>query len=85
MGALRFLFAPELTRSLMDAARSSAELFGRMGVVRLQAPFDGSVDLGHRDWREDPATDLSRAKRRVPEEAAFLPIWSFRRCLPVSG
>ena len=35
MGALRFLFAPELTRSLTDAAQSSAELVRRMRPFRL--------------------------------------------------
>ena len=39
MGALRFLFAPELTRSFTDAVRSSAELIRRMGVRR-----DGLID-----------------------------------------
>ena len=33
MGALRFLFAPALARSLTDAARSSAELVRRMVVL----------------------------------------------------
>ena len=41
MGALRFLFAPELTRSLTDAVRSSAELIQRMGV-RRNGPIDGA-------------------------------------------
>ena len=41
MGALRFLFAPELTRSFTDAVRSSAELIQRMGV-RRNGPIDGA-------------------------------------------
>ena len=41
MGALRLLFAPELTRSLTDAVRSSAELIQRMGV-RRNGPIDGA-------------------------------------------
>ena len=41
MGALRFLFAPELTRSLTDAARSSAELARRM-VVRRDGALGGA-------------------------------------------
>ena len=47
MGALRFLFAPELTRSLTDAARSSAELVRRMVVRR-----DGA--LGRRVANRQP-------------------------------
>ena len=38
MGALRFLFAPELTRSFTDAARSSAELVRRMRPFRPPVP-----------------------------------------------
>ena len=38
MGALRFLFVPELTRSLNDAARSSAGLVQRMRPFRLPVP-----------------------------------------------
>ena len=38
MGALHFLFAPELTRSLTDAARSSAGLVRRMRLFRLPVP-----------------------------------------------
>ena len=42
MSALRFLFAPELTRPLTDAVRSSAdELVQRMGV-RRDGPIDGA-------------------------------------------
>ena len=40
MSALRFLFAPELTRPFTDAARSSAELVRRMRPFRLPVPAD---------------------------------------------
>ena len=38
MSALRFLFAPELTRPITDAVRSSAELVRRMRPFRLPVP-----------------------------------------------
>ena len=45
MGALRFLFAPELTRSLTDAVRSSAELVRRMWPFRLPVPANSAPNV----------------------------------------
>ena len=44
MGALRFLFAPELTRPLTDAARSSAGLVQRMRPFRLPVPANAPAN-----------------------------------------
>ena len=70
MGALRFLFAPELTRSLTDAVRSSAELIQRMGV-RRNGPIDGapanrrlaiSANAANEEAKESKATTVRTEK-----------------------
>ena len=70
MGALRFLFAPELTRSLTDAGRSSAELIQRMGV-RRDGPIDGapangrlaiSANAANEEAKENKATTVRTGK-----------------------
>ena len=65
MGALRFLFAPELTRSLTDAARSSAELFRRMGALRLPRAANASANPGNGGGEENPAMNMPKANRRL--------------------
>ena len=71
MGALRFLFAPELTRSFTDAVRSSAELIQRMGV-RRDGPIDGapanrrlviSANVANEEAKENRATNARTEKR----------------------
>ena len=66
MGALRLLFAPELARSLTDAARSSAELFHRMGALRVMAAGGASANAGQGDGKEIPATKLNMPKANSP-------------------
>ena len=70
MGALRFLFAPELTRSLTDAVRSSAALIQRMGV-RRNGPIDGapanrrlarSANAANEEAKENKATTVRTEK-----------------------
>ena len=53
MGALRFLFTPELTRSLSDAVRSSAELVRRMRPFRLPVPANAPPNATHGTWKEN--------------------------------
>ena len=53
MSALRFLFAPELTRSLTDAARSSAELVRRMRPFRLPVPANAPPNVTHETRKEN--------------------------------
>ena len=73
MGALRFLFAPELTRSLTDAARSSAELFHRMGALRVMAAGGASANAGHRVTGEKSRQRICPEGKEaaVAEEAPF--------------
>ena len=53
MGALRFLFAPELTRPLTDAVRSSAELVRRMWPFRLPVPANAAPNVAHETRKEN--------------------------------
>ena len=53
MGALRFLFAPELTRPLTDAVRSSAELVRRMRPFRLPVPANAPPNVTHETRKEN--------------------------------
>ena len=53
MGALRFLFAPELTRPLTDAVRSSAELVRRMRPFRLPVPANAPPNVAHETRKEN--------------------------------
>ena len=66
MGALRLLFAPELTRSLTDAALSSAELFRRVGALRVMAAGGASANAGQGDGKEIPATKPNMPKANSP-------------------
>ena len=53
MGALRFLFAPELTRPLTDAVRSSAEVVRRMRPFRYPVPANAPPNGAHETWKEN--------------------------------
>ena len=53
MSALRFLFAPELTRPLTDAVRSSAELVRRMRPFRLPVPANAPPNVTHETRKEN--------------------------------
>ena len=53
MSALRFLFAPELTRPLTDAVRSSAELVRRMRPFRLPVPANAPPNVAHETRKEN--------------------------------
>ncbi len=53
MGALRFLFAPELTRPLTDAVRSSGELVRRMWPFRLPVPANAPPNVTHETRKEN--------------------------------
>ena len=53
MGAFRFLFAPELTRPLTDAVRSSAELVRRMRPFRLPVPANAPPNATHGTRKEN--------------------------------
>ena len=63
MGAFRFLFAPELTRSLTDAARSSTELLRRMQPFRLPVPADAPPNATHGTGKDDAAANTPKANR----------------------
>ena len=85
MGALHFLFAPELTRSFTDAVRSSAELIQRMGV-RRDGPIDGapanrrlviSANVANEEAKENRATNARIEKRpSLPRKKRLLPFVS---------
>ena len=63
MGALRFLFAPELTRSFTDAARSSDELLRRMRPFRLPMPANAPPNVAHETRKGDPVANTQKANR----------------------
>ena len=63
MGALRFLFAPELTRSFTDAARSSAELVRKMRPFRLPVPANAPPNVVHETRKGDPVANTPKANR----------------------
>ena len=80
MDALRFLFAPELSRPLADAARASAELLRRMTVRRVRAPGNApayrrpeiSANAASEETQENWATDAPAANRkRLPRKKRF--------------
>ena len=64
MGALRFLFAPELTRPLTDAVRSSAELVRRMRPFRLPVPANAPPNATHGTRKGDPVANTQRQTGR---------------------
>ena len=63
MGALRFLFAPELTRPLADAVRSSAELVRRMRPFRLPVPANAPPNVAQETRKGDPVANTQKANR----------------------
>ena len=63
MGALRFLFAPELTRSFTDAARSSGELVRRMPPFRLPMSANAPPNVAHETRKGDPVANTPKANR----------------------
>ena len=63
MGVFRFLFAPELTRSLNHAARSSAGLVRKIRLFRLPAPADASADVTPGTTKGGPAAGTRTANR----------------------
>ena len=65
MGALRLLFAPEMTRSLTDAARSSAELVRRMGALRLPGTGGASAKAEDDDGNDNRARGRPKPNRRL--------------------
>ena len=86
MGALRFLFAPELTRSLTDAARSSAELVRRMGALRLPGAANASANLGNGGGEENPVTNMPKAnRRRLPRKKRLVPFVAIPLLLAGAG
>ena len=60
MGALRFLFAPELTRPLTDAVRSSAELVRRMQPFRLPVPANAAPNVTHETGKDDAVANTPK-------------------------
>ena len=64
MGALRFLFAPELTRPLTDAVRSSAELVRRMRPFRLPVPANAPPNVTHETRKGDPVANTQKQTGR---------------------
>ena len=63
MSALRFLFAPELTRPLTDAVRSSAELVRRMWPFRLPVPANSAPNVTHETGKDDAVANTPKANR----------------------
>ena len=63
MSALRFLFAPELTRPLTDAVRSSAELVRRMRPFRLPVPANSAPNVAHETGKDDAVANTPKANR----------------------
>ena len=63
MGAFRFLFAPELTRPLADAVRSSAELVRRMRPFRLPVPANAPPNVAQETRKGDPVANTQKANR----------------------
>ena len=63
MGALRFLFAPELTRPLTDAVRSSAELVRRMRPFRLPVPANSAPNVTHETGKDGAVANTPKANR----------------------
>ena len=71
MGALRFLFAPELTRSLTDAVRSSAELVQEDAAVSAPGAGQCSTERVHETRKGDPVANRPKVNRpRLTEEAS---------------
>ena len=62
MSALRFLFAPELTRSLTDAVRSSDELVRRMMERHGWANSDARGNVANGEATEKKATNARTEK-----------------------
>ena len=63
MGALRFLFAPELTRSLTDAVRSSGELVRRIRPFRLPVSANAPPNVTHETRKGDPVANTQKTNR----------------------
>ena len=63
MGALRFLFAPELTRPFTDAVRSSAELVRRMRPFRPPVPANAPPKVAHATRNGEPVANTQKSNR----------------------
>ena len=63
MDALRFLFAPELSRPLADAARASAELVRRMRPFRLPVSANAPPSVAHETRKGTPVANTKKANR----------------------
>ena len=79
MGALRFLFAPELTRSLTDAARSSAELARRMVVRRDGALGGASANSSSRKFQRARKIRKTSGNSRINVPTAIAPVLSTKK------